>query len=492
MYIKKDHTTIKLSIFFIGFLSLFFGSTQVSFAQYWNYEGGAWYAYPSKTAETVPVYRFWSDNFKSHFFTTSESEKNKLIAGDTNWWYEGVAWNAYSNKAADTVPVYRFWSANFRSHFFTITESEKDNLIANDTNWWYEGIAYYVHKNQAADTKLVYRFWNDSYRSHFFTISESEKNFLESQLYGPKIKVGLYEYTKSALEENSFRITSEKPYVIKKKDGTKIADVPANEQTRVKYIDDDNHTYRIYNSIPEINAEEEIYFEAKNTNDMDMVFDIERPELNFSQYRGKIKLRYSNNDGTKRIWVINELPLEHYIWGMGEITGTGPSEYNKLMTTAYRTYGYWKILYSTKYATEGFKVNATPGNQLYYGYEWEKRYPRIRQGAEATRGKIAKHGSDVALTPYSSWTDGRTRSFEERWGSTLYPWCQSVSDSYGDYNGDYWDNSSYKSTSELVGSGNHMVGISAHGALTLANDKGWDWQKIMKYYLDNINIVSIY
>ena len=157
----------------------------------------------------------------------------------------------------------------------------------------------------------------------------------------------------------------------------------------------------------------------------------------------------------------------------------------------YKTYGYWKILHSTAYATEGFKVDATPGNQIYKGYEWEEAYPRIKQGAEATQGEIIKHDGDIALTPYSSWTDGRTRSFEERWGSKLYPWCQSVSDPYGDYNGDYWDNS-YKSTSELVSGGNHMVGISAHGALTLAYDKDWDWQRIAKYYLDDITISSEY
>ncbi|HDZ11096.1 MAG TPA: hypothetical protein ENH53_02705 [Bacteroidetes bacterium] len=93
--------------------------------------------------------------------------------------------------------------------------------------------------------------------------------------------------------------------------------------------------------------------------------------------------------------------------------------------------------------------------------------------------------------PYSSWTDGRTRSFKERWGSTNYPWCQSVPDPYGDYNGKYWDKP-YMSTRKLVNAGNHMVGMSAHGALTLAHDKDWGWKKILNYYINNVRTVRIY
>ena len=310
---------------------------------------------------------------------------------------------------------------------------------------------------------------------------------------GPNITVGLYDYTENDLEDNSFRIRTNKTYIIKDKNGNKIATIPANTTTRVKYLNDSSHNLKIYESIPDIITPEKITFEAEDGFHSNTVFEIVRPEITYSEYRGKIKLNYSNNNNTKRIWVINELPLEQYVWGMGEITGTGPTEYNKVMTTAYRTYGLWKILYSTKYAIEGFKVDATPGNQLYKGYEWEVAYPRIREAAEMTRGNIVMYDDEVTIIPYSSWTDGETRSFEERWGSTLYPWCQSVNDPYGDYNNEtYWDNSIYKSTSTLESEGNHMVGISAHGALSLAFDHNWSWNQIINYYLDNVWIDKRY
>jgi peptidoglycan hydrolase-like amidase len=98
---------------------------------------------------------------------------------------------------------------------------------------------------------------------------------------------------------------------------------------------------------------------------------------------------------------------------------------------------------------------------------------------------IVTYKKDTALTPYSSWSDGRTRSFEERWGSKDYPWCKSVKDPYG--------KNSSMSTKKLEAAGNHMVGLIANGSLKLAgNSYKWDYKKIMKYYYTGIDITSKY
>ena len=169
---------------------------------------------------------------------------------------------------------------------------------------------------------------------------------------------------------------------------------------------------------------------------------------------------------------------------MGEMTGTGPFEHSKVMTTMFRTYGKWYVDYATKYAPLGFKIRSDSGSQIYRGYDWEQAYPNIRKAAEATRGSVMTYSGETALTPYSSWSDGRTRSFEERWGSKLYPWCQSVSDPYGKH--------PTKSTSTLEAEGNHMVGLIANGSLNLARDHGWDYARIMRYYYKNINLDAAY
>lgn len=312
--------------------------------------------------------------------------------------------------------------------------------------------------------------------------------------YGPKITIGLHEYTKTALRDDSFRIYAysaatgkDIAYAVKDEKGNKVATINAGETCKVKY--DTDKKFRLYDCLPDNGekiVDEEINFVAASSSDENnIVFDTNLPIANYDDYRGQMKLSYYDASGSDadRIWAINTLPLEQYVWGMGEITGTGDTDYNRVMTISYRTYGYWKIKYSTKYAAQGFKVNATPGNQLYYGYNHEVNYPRIKPAAVDTRGKIVMYKDRIAITPYSSWTDGRTRSWKERWGSDNYPWCKSVKDSYGKHPS--------LSTSKLVAAGNHMVGLSAHGALDRAAH-GWGYEKILKYYYDGIVLKTPY
>lgn len=304
---------------------------------------------------------------------------------------------------------------------------------------------------------------------------------------GPEITVGLIEYTKSNLKDSPFRIHANKDYNIRNKDGTVLASVPAATETKVNYDSSDN--MKVSGSIADTVVAKEVSFDAADRNNGDIIFDINKSNTNYDQYRGKMKLRYYDGSGSDadRIWAINTLPLEQYVWGMGEITGTGPTDHNRVMTTAFRTYGYWYITYANKYKNQGFKLTATSGNQIYYGYDHEVSYPRIKVAADDTRGKIVKYKGEIAITPYSSWTDGRTRSWKERWGSSEYPWCKSVEDPYG--------KNSSMSTKDLENAGNHMVGLSAHGSLKLADPDEkykWDWEKILKYYFTGIDISSIY
>ena len=297
---------------------------------------------------------------------------------------------------------------------------------------------------------------------------------------GPEIAVGLWSYTKDSLNATPFKAEANKKYNIKNSAGAVIASVENNVITRVAYVS--NQNFKVYNSIPETLVNKEVIFEAADGNNSDMIFDIYRPASTYDQYRGKIKIRYTDSNN---IWVINTLPMEHYTWGMGETTGTGPMEHTKLMTTIFRTYGYWYMTYATKYLPYGFRIKSDSGNQIYRGYDWETTYPNIKIAAAATKGKIVTYKNDIALTPYSSWTDGRTRSFQERWGSTEYPWCKSVADPYGKH--------STMTTAQLEAAGNHMVGVSANGSVKLAgNSYNWDYAKILKYYYTRIDITSKY
>jgi len=126
------------------------------------------------------VYRFWSKDFQSHFFTASFEEAEIVHYTNKHWHYEGVAYNAVDSTAQNAVPVYRFWSKRHKGHFYTASEAEK-NLVINkydDDVWKYEGVAWYVYATPTSTTRPVYRFWSRKHKHHFYTASEEEKNLV--------------------------------------------------------------------------------------------------------------------------------------------------------------------------------------------------------------------------------------------------------------------------------------------------------------------------
>jgi hypothetical protein len=327
---------------------------------------------------------------------------------------------------------------------------------------------------------------------------------------GPEIKVGLWSYSIADLQSSPFKITANKPFDVTNCDSTKINPTPIaiGENARVTYLGPDG-ILQVYNSnIPELfpitDNQDKFCFVASDGNNDDMIFDVNRPSSTYDQYRGKIKIQHSytqdNQDqegDLRRIWVINELPLEHYVWGFGEIGG-GVQQHSLAMLVTARTYARWYLQPTvTRWNEEGFNVLSTSGSQIYSGYDYEKDHLTIPDLARQTNGIIMRNqDGDVVLAAYSSWTDGRTRKYEDGlFGgsckavtagdtSSAYPELSAVSDPYG-------KNSSLD-TCALGSAGNHMVGLSANGSLNLAANYGWSWTRILSYYYSGINIVKEY
>lgn len=141
---------------------------------------------PGAPVGTVPVHRFWSPARKCHFYTASESERQKLIDNYSGLWrYEGPAYYALADRSEpNALPVYRFWSSVLKAHFYTIEESEKNKLITRFPDvWTYERIAFYAYPagRQPAKSAVVYRFWSNVLACHFYTTSEGEKDKLIDQ-----------------------------------------------------------------------------------------------------------------------------------------------------------------------------------------------------------------------------------------------------------------------------------------------------------------------
>ena len=130
------------------------------YADVWTYEGVAFRAFASPAgAGLAPVYRFWSASFGAHFYTLDEAEKDKLLQDYTAvWTYEGIAFYAYAagDQPGGTMPVHRFWSGTLRTHFYTTSDTERFQLVSDYAGTWeYEAAAWYAYPAQAATVVAI-------------------------------------------------------------------------------------------------------------------------------------------------------------------------------------------------------------------------------------------------------------------------------------------------------------------------------------------------
>jgi len=195
--------------------------------------------------------------------------------------------------------------------------------------------------------------------------------------------------------------------------------------------------------------------------------------LDDNRFRGTIEVRYSSV--SNKVWVINELPIEYYLRGIAESSSGSPAEFLKTMTVAARGYALYHVNNGGKNYGNGKEVfhlkNSRNGNgddQVYKGYGLEARFSDLTAAVNATAGQVVTYGGAPVMTSYFSNTDGRTRSAQEAWGVTYWPWLQSVPDP--DCNG--------------MSLNGHGVGLSGHGAYKRA-ERGNSYVQILTYYYTN-------
>lgn len=334
----------------------------------------------------------------------------------------------------------------------------------------------YMPKISRKECNKVMKAWKKAGGAAQTATTAQTEVAAQTSLLGPEIAVGL----RYAEKSGTFKIDGNRAYNIKDGDGNIVAQVAADATTKVAYSDDGK--LEVSDSVsPALLISDKVLFDATDGDNSTIIFDTHDGSDN--RYRGKIEVNYyhgsdiySGGSGSvTQIWIINKLPLEQYVWGMGETTGTGDTDHVRVMTTIFRTYGDWYIENATKYKPLGFKIRSDSGSQIYGGYDWEKDHPNIKSAAEDTRGRIIKYEGEVALTPYCSYTNGKTRALKG------YPYLKSVKD----------HKAGIKKGLKAGDGGNHMWGLSAHGALGYAKDgKAWDW--ILKHYYTGVDIDTAY
>lgn len=257
--------------------------------------------------------------------------------------------------------------------------------------------------------------------------------------------------------------------------GAKKAQFTNEETVTVSYVDS---TYRltngenayVYTTYPRfVPADEGTIMEVVN---------FERPSwdntANDNRFRGIIEIRVVDDE----LAIINELPLEHYLWGLGEIRNSDPIEKIKAVVVAARTYALYYMEKAEKFPGKPYNLDDDPAvSQKYLGYGFELRAPNARVASEATRSVAVTYSGEIVKTPYFSASDGiATKSAEEVWGWTNTPWLVSVSDTY--------------CTTSTAFAG-HGVGLSGCGSKGAA-EAGSTYDEILKHYYTGVALKEQY
>lgn len=186
--------------------------------------------------------------------------------------------------------------------------------------------------------------------------------------------------------------------------------------------------------------------------------------------------------------MVNELPLEYYLKGMGEVSeGDAKSlpEKSKTIVVAARSYAlYYRdptlTLFKRKFPGKPYDVSDDPDeSQKYLGYGYEMRSPTVAKLVDDTNREVVWYKGNIVKVWYASSTDGKTLSYKA-YCEAVYPgkkdcedipYLQSV------------DDPGAVGKSRL----GHGVGLSGVGATYFAQ-QGWDYKKILTYYLTGVEV----
>lgn len=198
-------------------------------------------------------------------------------------------------------------------------------------------------------------------------------------------------------------------------------------------------------------------------------------KYNDNLFRGKITVRNQNG----KLLLINELPIEDYLRGMGEVSNGDLPEKIKTIVVAARSYAtFYQSSQNRKFGTLLYDGSDNPDEfQKYLWYSYEMRSPNTSKFVLETKWETIKYAGKVVKAWYFSSSDGKTRSYLE--------YCQSNG-------GKKCEDIPYlRTVSDPAWVGKkragHGVGISGIGA-TYAAGLGKNYQDIIRYYMNGVSI----
>ncbi|MEI7814787.1 MAG: hypothetical protein WCJ13_08345 [Coriobacteriia bacterium] len=110
-----------------------------------TYEGPA-YGVVANGANSTPLQRFYNKKNGTHFYTASAEEcENVKSTLSATYSYDGPVYNVCATPIAGALPVYRFYNKQNGTHFYTSSDAERDNTVSKlSAIYTLEGPAFYL------------------------------------------------------------------------------------------------------------------------------------------------------------------------------------------------------------------------------------------------------------------------------------------------------------------------------------------------------------
>lgn len=142
-----------------------------------------------------------------------------------------------------------------------------------------------------------------------------------------------------------------------------------------------------------------------------------------NRFRGNFILK----NGSPGTWLVNEINLEEYLRGLGEVPDSWPAEAIKAQVVAARTYAARRI---SNPQNSVFNIYDDTRDQTYNGYNNEIAKPNHVAAIAATRGVAIYKSGALIQAYYATDSGGATENNENVWGGAPIDYLRGVADPY--------------------------------------------------------------
>lgn len=145
-------------------------------------------------------------------------------------------------------------------------------------------------------------------------------------------------------------------------------------------------------------------------------------------YPASISLIPRNVDGVFKLYIIAELFIEDYLYGVlpYELGNGADLEALKAQAIVSRTFAMRAM---NGPATSLWDLVDTTDSQVYGGTP-EQNFSRCKQAVDETKGYILQYNNNYAAVYYTASNGGQTESIKNAWGSTSYPYSTVKDDPF--------------------------------------------------------------